>query len=193
MKLSNVRTAHPHTHTTNVHNSIALPLSVCVCGICWVCHQPRGISAAERQEQIVQLGGLQLLLPLTKSKNIEVQRLAAHALANLSVNCKFCVSPQQHVPLLHRGCRPCPLPALLCPPTHTTHTYKRRAGEPYAAADNQETMAKQGGIEMLIGLLGSTSEPVQRQSAKALANLGVNRMLLCPSVCVLCSPIKQLT
>ena len=32
---------------------------------------------------------LQLLLPLTKSKDVEVQRLAAHALANLSVNSAF--------------------------------------------------------------------------------------------------------
>ena len=37
--------------------------------------------------QIVELDGLQLLLPLTKSTDTEVQRLAAHALANLSVNC----------------------------------------------------------------------------------------------------------
>jgi hypothetical protein len=39
----------------------------------------------ERQAQIVELGGLQLLLPLTKSGDLEIQRLAAHALANLSV------------------------------------------------------------------------------------------------------------
>ena len=42
--------------------------------------------AAERQAQIAELGGLRLLLPLTKSSDPEVQRLAAHALANLSVN-----------------------------------------------------------------------------------------------------------
>ena len=36
--------------------------------------------------QIVELGGLQLLLPLTHSSDAEVQRLAAHALANLSVH-----------------------------------------------------------------------------------------------------------
>jgi hypothetical protein len=41
---------------------------------------------ADRQVQIVEYGGLQLLVPLTKSKDNEVQRLAAHALANLSVN-----------------------------------------------------------------------------------------------------------
>jgi hypothetical protein len=39
-----------------------------------------------RQAEIVRYGGLQLLVPLTKSADVEVQRLAAHALANLSVN-----------------------------------------------------------------------------------------------------------
>lgn len=36
--------------------------------------------------QIVDLSGLELLLPLTQSTDSDVQRLAAHALANLSVN-----------------------------------------------------------------------------------------------------------
>jgi len=39
-----------------------------------------------RQVQIVEFGGLKLLLPLTESGDKEVQRLSAHALANLSVN-----------------------------------------------------------------------------------------------------------
>lgn len=39
-----------------------------------------------RQTQIVEYGGLQLLVPLTRSEDPEVQRLSAHALANLSVN-----------------------------------------------------------------------------------------------------------
>ena len=40
-----------------------------------------------RQRQIVEYGGLRLLVPLTRSEDIEVQRLAAHCLANISVNC----------------------------------------------------------------------------------------------------------
>lgn len=39
---------------------------------------------------------------------------------------------------------------------------------------NQEIMAKEGAIEMLIELIDSNNELIQRQSAKALANLGVN-------------------
>lgn len=41
-------------------------------------------------------------------------------------------------------------------------------------ADNQKLMADEGGVECLICLLDSTSDLIQRQSAKALANLGVN-------------------
>lgn len=53
---------------------------------------------SNRQVQIVEYGGLKLLVPLTKSVDQEVQRLAAHALANLSVNgtitshCLYCFS-----------------------------------------------------------------------------------------------------
>lgn len=45
---------------------------------------------------------------------------------------------------------------------------------PYCTADNQRLMADEGAIECLIELLTSPSELIQRQSAKALANLGVN-------------------
>jgi hypothetical protein len=40
-------------------------------------------------------------------------------------------------------------------------------------------MAKEGGLGMLIKLLHSPNETVQRQAAKALANLGVN--CACPA------------
>ena len=39
--------------------------------------------------QIVEYGGLRLLVPLTESSDPEVQRLAAHALANLSVDGRY--------------------------------------------------------------------------------------------------------
>lgn len=41
-------------------------------------------------------------------------------------------------------------------------------------ADNQKLMADEGAIECLIALLDSSNDLIQRQSAKALANLGVN-------------------
>ena len=50
-------------------------------------------------------------------------------------------------------------------------------------ADNQVKMANDGGIDMLIDLLQSDNEHVQRQAAKALANLGVNGTILRPLTC----------
>ncbi|RHY33483.1 hypothetical protein DYB32_001600 [Aphanomyces invadans] len=87
-----------------------------------------------------------LLLPLTESKDTEVQRLAAHALANLSVNCTCSAALVFVVTIFH-------------------------------SADNQTKMANEGGIDMLIHLLQSNNEHVQRQAAKALANLGVNGLV----------------
>jgi hypothetical protein len=43
-----------------------------------------------------------------------------------------------------------------------------------STADNQVLMANEGAIECLIALLVSNNDLIQRQSAKALANLGVN-------------------
>lgn len=67
-----------------------------LCSCCVFFFLNRGTKVAEklaneavkpaRQVQIVEYGGLKLLVPLTRSTDIEVQRLAAHALANLSVN-----------------------------------------------------------------------------------------------------------
>ena len=45
---------------------------------------------------------------------------------------------------------------------------------PLYAANNQEVMAKEGAIDILIDMLGSNHPHLQRQAAKALANLGVN-------------------
>ena len=64
--------------------------------------------------------------------------------------------------------------------------WRRMVGDLWCAvraADNQVKMAKDGGVHMLIPLLRSTSDPVQRQAAKALANLGVNGAGI--GVCVL--------
>ena len=96
-----------------------------------------------------------MLVPLTKSKDQEVQRLAAHALANLSVNGEYYLLEHLSTGLAH----------LLTTPS--------RAHLPHLA-DNQRLMAEEGAIECLIQLLTSSNELIQRQSAKALANLGVN-------------------
>jgi hypothetical protein len=86
-----------------------------------------------------------LLVPLTKSTDEEVQRLSAHALANLSVNGEQVVE-------------------------HQLISYQT---EFVFVADNQEIMSREGAIEMLIELLDTNHELTLRQSAKALANLGM--------------------
>jgi hypothetical protein len=90
--------------------------------------------------------GLRLLVPLTKSTDEEVQRLSAHALANLSVNGEQVVEHQ----------------LISCYQTEFVFV-----------ADNQEIMSREGAIEMLIELLDTNHELTLRQSAKALANLGM--------------------
>jgi hypothetical protein len=40
---------------------------------------------SSRRALIIQLGGLDLLIPLAQSRDVDIQRLAAHAMANLSV------------------------------------------------------------------------------------------------------------
>ena len=45
-------------------------------------------------------------------------------------------------------------------------------------ADNQEKMAKEGAIEILVDLLYNSNELTLRQAAKALANLGMVRLYM---------------
>ncbi|CAN0459582.1 unnamed protein product, partial [Scytosiphon promiscuus] len=101
-----------------------------------------------RQAQIVELGGLKLLLPLARSKDVEVQRLAVHALANLSVDGESSSS--------------------------TRPSKCEFAHAPFFSTANQELMAEEGAIDTLVIMLGSSYPHLQRQASKALANLGVN-------------------
>lgn len=61
----------------------------------------------ERQMEIVDLGGLRLLLPLTQSPDLDIQRLAAHALANLSVHADNQVRGAGGSLLQMHACSPC--------------------------------------------------------------------------------------
>jgi hypothetical protein len=60
-------------------------------------------------------------------------------------------------------------------------------------ADNQKLMADEGGISMLITLMRSKNEQIQRQACKALANLGVNgEALFCVVIWVVrCRPLTN--
>jgi hypothetical protein len=88
-----------------------------------------------------------LLIPLMTKGDVEVQRLAAHAVANLAVNGELAVAS--------------PVEAIL-------------TARCVCAADNRQDIVEEGGIAPLIALMQSVNVEVQRQSTKAIANLAVN-------------------
>eukprot|EP00904_Undaria_pinnatifida_P002566 jgi/Undpi1/1230/HiC_scaffold_108.g14144.m1 len=104
-----------------------------------------------RQAQIVELGGLKLLLPLANSRDIEVQRLAVHALANLSVDYML-GSNHPHL--------------------------QRQAAKALANlgvnTPNKDSICTAGGVPPLVQLASSKSRGVAVEAVAALANLAVN-------------------
>jgi len=122
----------------------------------------------ERRAQIVELGGLELLLPLTQSPDIEVQRLAAHALANLSV------LPENQVTIAEQGGVEMLIPLL----SSSSVKVKQQAAKGLANlgvnVDNKRRIADAGGIIALLPLLSSTESRVVVESIAALANLAVD-------------------
>lgn len=81
---------------------------------------------SQRRGLIIQLGGLDLLVPLAQSTDVEIQRLAAHAMANLSVEVRVplfaALSLRRHgFPLPH------PIPTLPPRSPRTRSRWQRRA------------------------------------------------------------------
>lgn len=113
-------------------------------------------------------GGLQLLVPLAKSPDIEVQRLAAHALANLSVN-----PTNQELMAREGGIR------MLIPLLKSEHELVQRQSAKALAnlavnANNKTVIAAEGGISALVVLAASPHTSVRIEAIAALANLAVN-------------------
>ncbi|CAE7350826.1 vac8 [Symbiodinium sp. KB8] len=124
--------------------------------------------AAERREQIVKLGGLELLLPLAESPDTEVQRLAAHALANLSV------SPDNQASIAAEG----GIDILVKLLGSTSEKVVQQAAKGLANlgvnSDNKASIAAAGGIPPLIQHAASPHAKVRLEAIAALANLAVN-------------------
>lgn len=122
-----------------------------------------------RQSQIVEYGGLKLLVPLTKSSDTEVRRLAAHALANLSV------TAENQVLMAREGAI-----EMLIDLLHSKHDLTLRQAAKALAnlgvnPDNKRLIAQSEGIPALIKLLNENSGlPVKIEVVAALANLAVN-------------------
>ena len=121
-----------------------------------------------RQSQIVELGGLELLLPLTESSSTEVQRLAAHALANLAVN------PENQRLMGERG----GIEMLVALLDHSSAAVLQQAAKALAnigvCASNKRAIAQRGGLRGLIALAAHESLAVRIEAIAALANLAVN-------------------
>jgi vacuolar protein 8 len=125
---------------------------------------------AERQQQIVECGGLRLLVPLTKSVDKEVRRLAAHALANLSVN------RENQVLMANEGAI-----EMLIGLLGTPHDLAQRQSAKALAnlgvnTDNKRRIVVAGAVPPLVALMDSENVSVRIEAVAAVANLAVNSL-----------------
>ena len=124
---------------------------------------------AQRQGEIVALGGLTLLVPLARSRDAEVQRLATHALANLSALAAnqraIAASPECLGVLLHLLASPLP-------------EVQRQAAKTVAnisvVPENMKLIGGGGGVQPLVLLLSSRAPKTRVEAVAAVANLAVD-------------------
>jgi hypothetical protein len=123
----------------------------------------------ERQAQIVECGGMSLLVPLMRSRDAEVQRLATHALANLSA-----LASNQRTIAEAPGC----LEVLF---THLASKFpevSRQAAKTVAnvsvVPEMMRAIAARGGLPPLAALLSSPSAKTRVEAIAAVANLAVD-------------------
>ena len=123
---------------------------------------------SDRQVQIVEYGGLKLLVPLTKSIDDDVKRLAAHALANLSVN------SNNQVLMAKEGA----IDLLIILLNSKNEVTQRQASKAVANmgvnSDNKALIGKAGAIPPLIALAKTSKLEVKIEAIAALGNLSVN-------------------
>ena len=123
---------------------------------------------AERQVQIVNLGGLRLLVPLTRSRDAEVRRLAAHALANLSVDA------QNQIKLAEDSAIPVLIALLACQgEIHVQRQAAKALATLASTRRNKERVAEEKGIIPLVELAQSPHVGVRVEAVAALANLAL--------------------
>jgi len=123
----------------------------------------------DRQAQIVECGGIKLLVPLMKSSNSEVQRLATHTLANLSA-----------LPSNQRAIAETPeCLEVLFVLLHSEVPEVQRQGAKTVAnvsvvPDFMKSIAARGGLPPLIALLSSPHPRTRVEAIAAVANLAVD-------------------
>jgi len=124
---------------------------------------------ADRQAQIVECGGLRLLVQLTRSADVEVQRLSAHALANLSA----LAANQRAIAEAEGG-----LEMLVALLRSTMPEVQRQAAKTIAnmsvVAANMRLIADRGGLPPLVALLSVPQVKTRIEAIAAVANLAVD-------------------
>ena len=124
---------------------------------------------AKRQAEIVSLGGLTLLVPLACSRDAEVQRLAIHALANLSA-----LPANQRAIASTAGCLPVLLQLLGSPLPEVQRQAAKTVANISVVAENMKQIAANGGVEPLVALLSSRAPKTRVEAIAAVANLAVD-------------------
>ncbi len=124
----------------------------------------------ERRTLIVQLGGLNLLYSLIHSKDIEIQRLAMHSLANLAVSDSNQKEIAKNLDLVHA------IVSLLGSPHIATQRQAAKALANLAVrVENKNLLAKCNVIPPLLSLASLRGiTQVQTEALAAIANLSVD-------------------
>ena len=125
--------------------------------------------SAERQAQIVECGGIKLLVQLTRSTDVEVQRLSAHALANLSalpVNQKAMAEAEGSLDML--------VELLRSPTPEVQRQAAKTIANMSVVASNMRLIAEKNGLPPLILLVSVPQIKTRIEAIAAIANLAID-------------------
>lgn len=123
----------------------------------------------ERQAQIVECGGIKLLVQLTRSTDTEVQRLSAHALANLSalpINQKAMAEAEGSLDML--------VELLKSPCAEVQRQAAKTIANMSVIASNMHLIADKKGLPSLIALVSVPQIKTRIEAIAAIANLAID-------------------
>jgi hypothetical protein len=124
---------------------------------------------SKRQAEIVALGGLTLLVPLARSRDPEVQRLATHALANLSA-----LAANQRAIATSPACLSVLLHLLGSPLPEVQRQAAKTVANISVVPENMKLIGGGGGIAPLVQLVSSRAPKTRVEAVAAVANLAVD-------------------
>jgi HEAT repeat protein len=138
----------------------------------------RDAAWSARVRSMVDHRGIEALVSLVRSSNVDIQHDAAGALANLAAG-----APANKAEIArHGGLKPL-VQLLTSPRSNVQNQAARTVATLACVTELQSLIAQAGALPPLIGLLGSDSSEVQQHATLALANLAAlrqNQSLLVP-------------